>query len=252
MRKVWASVLIGMAVSAVYWTGFVVIAYSLIGGDRRDGGVVGGGVVAAVWIVGVALWSLAMWLAFRPRAPAWRRLTAGELAAARGVFGEAIAWDRVRIYARGFTPFQPKHVAVSPLGAVHFRRADCLADFSTRWNDMAWLIHELVHVWQHQTGVPVIVRGLLERRYAYGVLDPGKPLAGYGIEQQAAIVEDWFRQTRGVPPWGGTGSAADYRAVIPFLPGSAEPSHDAGVVAREGVATPCPVPPSPPRSWPSP
>ena len=251
MRKVWWSVLIGAAVSAAYWAGFVVVAYSLIGGDRRDGTVVGSGVVAAAWLVGIALWLLMMRVVFRPRAQPWRPLTEGELAAARGVFGDAIAWDRVRVYARGFTPFQPKHVAVSPLGAVHFRQADCLDDFSTRWNDMAWLIHELVHVWQHQTGVWVIVRGLVERRYEYGALDPARPLVDYGIEQQAAIVEDWFRQTRGVPAWRGTGSTADYRAVIPFLPGSAEPSHDGGVIPREGVAVPCSVPSSPARSSPS-
>ena len=165
-----------------------------------------------------------------------RGLTAGELAAARGVFGDAIDWGRVRIHARPFMPLHPRGVAMCPLGAVHFHAEDCRPDFSADWRGMAWLIHELTHVWQHQTGVWVIVRGIWERRYRYGALDPARPLPRYGIEQQAAIVEDWYRMTRGQPPWRGSGSAADYRAVIPFLPRSAERSEDAGVVPAEGVA----------------
>ena len=214
-----------MTLSALYWSVFVAIAYSLLAGDRFDGRSVGpssgAGEAVGVWATGLAIWLFGLWRFVRPAA---RRLTVGELEAARGVFGAAIDWDRVRIHARGFTPFQPQRVAVSPLGAVHYRRADCLADFSTCWSDMAWLIHELAHVWQYQTGVLVILRGLWERRYEYGVLDPAKPLHRYGIEQQAAIVEDWFWLTRGVPAHRGSGSDADYRAVIPFLPGSAEPS----------------------------
>lgn len=149
----------------------------------------------------------------------WRGLTAGELAAARGVFGEAITWERVRLYARGFTPFQPPNVAVTPWGAIHFCREAFRPDFSTDWANMAWLVHELTHVWQHQTGQWVVPRGLWERRYTYDALDPARTLTDHGIEQQAAIVEDWFRLTQGQQPWRGIGTAADYRAVIPFLPG---------------------------------
>ena len=147
-----------------------------------------------------------------------RRLAGGELAAGRAVFGEAIEWAFVRIYPRGFTWFQPRGTAVAPNGAIYFRREDHRWDFSHDWRSTAWLIHELTHVWQHQTGQWVIPRGLWERRYRYGVLDPGKPLVDYGIEQQAAIVEDWYRLTQGHAPWRGSGSEADYRAVIPFLP----------------------------------
>lgn len=218
MRKVWPSLLVAGVLSLLYWAAFLAVAYSVLAGDPRDGGGPNTGAWVLVIGAGVALYALALsiWWAWAGRK--WRPLTPGELAAAREVFGEALAWNRVRIYPRGFTPFQPRNVAVSPMGAVHFRRADFRDDFSCSWSDMAWLIHELVHVWQYQTGVPVIVRGLVERRYRYGMLDPAKPLARYGIEQQAAIVEDWFRRTRGIGPRYGTGSEAEYRAVIPFLP----------------------------------
>lgn len=212
------TLLIGAVASLLYWAAVIPIAYSLLAGDRQDGARAGEGVVAAVWGAALALYLLGLWLLLRRR-DSGRPLTPGELAAARNVFGDAIDWARVRIHARGFTPFQPRRTAVSPLGAVHFRAEDCLPDFSRGWAEMAWLIHELVHVWQYQTGVWVILRGLWERTYQYGALDPTRPLRRYGIEQQAAIVEDWFRIVRGQRPWRGTGSTADYRAVIPFLPG---------------------------------
>ena len=218
MRKVWLSVIIWAALTILYAGAFVIVAYGLLAGDRQDGSRPSEWQVLLVYGAGLALYLLGLWLWWAWAGRRWRALTLGELAAARSVFGDALAWERVRIYPRGFTPFQPRHTAVSPLGAVHFRRADFLPDYSVKWSDMAWLIHELVHVWQHQTGVPVILRGLVERRYAYDVLDAGKPLAAYGIEQQAAIVEDWFRLTCGVVGRWGTGSEADYRAVIPFLP----------------------------------
>jgi hypothetical protein len=218
MRKVWLSLLIAGVLSLIYWAAFLAVAYSVLAGDPREGGTPATGAWILVIGAGVALYALALWLWWAWAGRAWRALTPDELSAARAVFGDAIDWDRVRIYPRGFTPFQPRNVAVTPLGAVHFRRADFRPDFSGRWSDMAWLIHELVHVWQHQTGVPVLLRGLVERRYHYGVLDPAKPFARYGIEQQAAIVEDWFRRTRGIGPRYGSGSEADYRAVIPFLP----------------------------------
>lgn len=220
MRKLWLSLLIGMVATLLYWAAFAILAYPFLAGDRRDGAAAGEGAAVFVWGAALTVYLVGFWLLLRRR-EAGRALTDGELAAARSVFDDAIAWERVRVHARGFTPFQPRRTAVSPLGAIHFRREDCLPDFSGDWADMAWLIHELVHVWQYQTGVPVILRGLWERRYAYGALDPARPLRRYGIEQQAAIVEDWFRRGRGQPPWRGSGSEADYRAVIPFLPGSA-------------------------------
>lgn len=142
----------------------------------------------------------------------------GELRAAGDVFGDAIDWHRVRLYARPFLWLQPRGTATSPNGAVYFHAVDHRPDFSVEWRGMAWLIHELTHVWQHQSGQWVIPRGLWERRYRYGVIDPGRPLERWGIEQQAAIVEDWYRLTQGQMPWRGSGSVADYRAVIPFLP----------------------------------
>lgn len=147
----------------------------------------------------------------------WRRLAPGEIGIAMPIFGSAIRYSEVRVYARGYTPFQPSRTAVTPNGHIYFNRADHKPDFSRTLGDSAWIIHELAHVWQHQTGVNVLLRGIFERQYDY-VLDRNKPLADYKIEQQAGIVEDYFRLRNGMQFRHGSGTREDYEAVIPFVP----------------------------------
>ncbi len=151
----------------------------------------------------------------------WRVLCGNELQMAKGTFGTAIDFSQVRIFSRGFTPLQPKLTAVTPNGWIYFRAEDFVDDFSTNLRNAAWITHELTHVWQHQTGVNVILRGLFEREYKYGALDVTKPLKDYKIEQQASIVEDHYRITHGGAPQSGTGALQDYEKVIPFLPKAA-------------------------------
>lgn len=155
-----------------------------------------------------------------------RGLTAGETRLARAVFGTALDPSRVRIHNRPYMPGQGKGVAMTPNGDVWFRPEDYVADFSLNVGKSAWLVHELVHAWQYQTNRSTRVRGFFEHAgrligldpYRYGQLDPAKPFASYKNEQQAAIVEDYFRLTQRLQPRFGSGSLQDYRAVIPFLP----------------------------------
>jgi hypothetical protein len=74
--------------------------------------------------------------------------------------------------------------------------------------DLAVLAHELIHCGQYQAwgprryfarGASAQLRDLLHRTlglgsspYRYSV-EPGKPFEAYGMEQQAQMVEDWFR-----------------------------------------------------------
>ena len=75
-----------------------------------------------------------------------RRLTPGERALARGVFADAIDLDRVRI-----APWLPGRTAVTTGSTIHFTRG-ATADFAGEPPHLqAWLVHELVHVWQFQT-----------------------------------------------------------------------------------------------------
>ncbi|MES2019324.1 MAG: Rhs element Vgr protein [Pseudomonadota bacterium] len=129
-------------------------------------------------------------------APSWRALTAGEAAMARCLFGEAIDYDRVRIYRRRYLPFglQPMHCAMAPNGHIYFHQSRCLPDFSGG-SALArhWFMHEMVHVWQHQLGYPVRLRGAVRIGLNYDyALDVALTLADYNMEAQGELLADYF------------------------------------------------------------
>lgn len=154
-----------------------------------------------------------------------RALTHGEVALAREIFGEAIDYARVTIRRRKFLPFQPRRITMAPMGHLHFHpRGDAYCDdfAAAPLHRQGHFIHEMTHVWQTQT------RGrwylLLARhpfcRYRY-TLVPGKPLAAYGIEQQAMIVQHAFMLRRG----GAVRGVEDRAAYAPLVrfPGATLP-----------------------------
>ena len=149
-----------------------------------------------------------------------RPLTDAEVALARGVFGTAIDYDRVRIARRKWAFFQPRHIVMAPRGCIHFHpRGDLYCDdFGCAHPDHQGLfIHEMTHVWQHQRGLYLPLRRHPFCRYSYS-LKPGWPLARYGIEQQAEIVRHAFllRAGRIVP---GAPPVEQYRSILPFAAG---------------------------------
>lgn len=139
-----------------------------------------------------------------------RILTEGERVLASSLFGRAIDYDRVRLHQRKFWPFHPRSYTMAPDGHLWFHPHGDLyrSDFSLEnINLQSHFIHEMTHVWQAQT------RGrwylMLMRhpwcRYEY-MLEPGKPFARYGIEQQAEIVRHvflyrWGFCAAGAPAW---------------------------------------------------
>lgn len=148
-----------------------------------------------------------------------RPLTAGEIALARSVFGEAIDYARVTIRRRRFFPLHPRKVTMAPMGHLHFHpdAPHYCDDFAAApLHQQAHFIHEMVHVWQTQT------RGrwylLLRRhpwcRYDYA-LKPGWRLEQYGIEQQAEIVRHAFLLRQGEPV-AGAPPLASYETLLPF------------------------------------
>lgn len=143
-----------------------------------------------------------------------RPLTDGERAIAHEMFGAALDTERVRIHARPWLPLQWHGAALAPDGHVWFHARDHREDFARApLAAQAWLVHELAHCWQHQHGQQVLLRGAFDRRYRY-VLERGKPLAAYGIEQQAEIFAHAFLLRRGadVP---GAAPLARYEAILP-------------------------------------
>lgn len=147
-----------------------------------------------------------------------RPLTNGELAAARAIFGSAIRYQEVRIHRGKYIFFQPSDTAMTPNGEIYFPEPVYKPDYSTNVADTSWLIHELTHVWQYQTGVNVRLRAPFSRNYDYGKLTPATRFSDLNIEQQAASVADYYLLEHGTGTQHGTGTLRDYQALIPFLP----------------------------------
>jgi hypothetical protein len=146
-----------------------------------------------------------------------RAMTPAEIAMARSVFGDAIDYARVGIANRKWAFFQPPRITMAPTGSIHFHPRGGLycEDFGcTGLGEQGLLIHELVHVWQHQQGVFLPLRRHPFCRYDYS-LRPGWPLARYGIEQQAEIVRHVFLLRSGVHIPGAP-PLEQYRGILPF------------------------------------
>lgn len=137
-----------------------------------------------------------------------RPLTIGEVALAHSVFGDTLDTTNVRIKTAWWVL---KNFAVSPNGNIYFHQDNWIDDFSQEnlWL-RAWLVHELTHVWQIQQGINVFRNALFNRKYSYTLQD-GKAFFSYGVEQQARMVEDYYKQRE-------RGQNCDaLMACIPFL-----------------------------------
>ncbi len=116
-----------------------------------------------------------------------RALTAGEIALAMGMFGQGIAYPKLRI-----VQIPPLHFgAMVPWGRI-IVFADWRApqDFAAApLEEQGWFIHEMAHVWQAARGIilPLAkLRALGKRAYQVRFVE-GRSLAGYHIEAQAEI-----------------------------------------------------------------
>lgn len=123
-----------------------------------------------------------------------RTLSAGEIRMASLLFGDAIDYGRVRIHARRYMPFQPKNCCMTPNGSMYFHRSCFLPDY-TRGDPYVvhWFLHEMAHVWQHQLGYAVRLRGAVRIGLSYGyTLRPEATLADYNMEAQGDLLADYF------------------------------------------------------------
>jgi hypothetical protein len=125
-----------------------------------------------------------------------RPLTAAEIAMASLLFGDAIDYARVRIHNRRYLPFglQPKNCAMTPNGSIYFHHSCFLPDYSGGDPPAKhWFMHEMVHVWQHQLGYPVRLRGAIRLGLPYHYeLREGATLADYNMEAQGDLLADYF------------------------------------------------------------
>lgn len=110
------------------------------------------------------------------------------------LFGASIDYGRVRIHARRYIPFQPKNCCMTPNGSMYFHHSCFLPDY-TRGDPpvVHWFLHEMVHVWQHQLGYAVRLRGAVRIGLSYDYdLAPGKTLADFNMEAQGDLLADYF------------------------------------------------------------
>lgn len=131
-------------------------------------------------------------------------LTDPQVAAGRRVYGETIPWRQVRMYRGSWVARVASRRAKQPIAVVTMRVVHVPPEFDTSsTRGLAWLIHELMHVWQGQhTGPSCMARALvgqLTRGYDYGgeqalraKADQG--LAAFNPEQQADIMRDYYRR----------------------------------------------------------
>ncbi|HEU4775593.1 MAG TPA: Rhs element Vgr protein [Telluria sp.] len=110
------------------------------------------------------------------------------------LFRDAIDYRRVRIYGRRYMPFQPKNCAMTPNGHLYFHASCFLDDYSrATLTEQHWFMHEMAHVWQHQLGYPVRLRGALRIGLSYRYeLAPHKRLADFNMEAQGDLLADYF------------------------------------------------------------
>jgi hypothetical protein len=147
-----------------------------------------------------------------------RGLTTGEVDLVRSMFGRAIAFEPVRLYQKRWWWFQPRRIVMAPDGNLWFppKCPHWSEDFAQEHMSLrALFIHEMTHVWQHQSGMNLILKRGLFARYTYDDLGNGKTFHAYGVEQQAEIMRHYFLRTHG---WTAPGAASleTYQNTVPF------------------------------------
>jgi len=134
-----------------------------------------------------------------------RALTPGERAISDAVFGATFDADAVTVANEKWIWFQPRGTMMTPAGCLHCnpRGDDYRPDYSAEdWRTRGRFVHELVHAWQWQRGIPLAWVRWPFARYGYRVR-PGRVFEDYGLEQQAEIVRHAYLQREGVrsPEW---------------------------------------------------
>ena len=148
-----------------------------------------------------------------------RSLMPDERTLAASMFGDAIDYDRVRLYRRKYWPLQPHTYTMAPDGNLWFHPGGTLYCDDFCGESLALqghFLHEMTHVWQAQTHgrwwLPLMRHPWC--RYDYRLI-PGKSFARYGIEQQAEIVRHVFLYRHGIAPRGAP-AHSDLEALLPF------------------------------------
>lgn len=133
-----------------------------------------------------------------------RPLTAGEISMAAAIFGDQLDYKKIRVINRKFGIFSFKNGGRTFLNTVNISGTAYCDDYSRQAPHLkAFFIHELTHIWQYQTRPLWLASNAIEEGLRYNFnyktaaytykLDLRKKFTDYGYEQQASIIEDFFR-----------------------------------------------------------
>jgi len=141
-----------------------------------------------------------------------RALTAGEIALAQRLYKNSINYSTVKIHDEKYLFIQPDNSGMTPNGEIYVAGAKTyFADYSIEGvYERGFFIHEMAHVWQYQLNILSPIGAAINERilnvfdydkaYDYELV-ASKDLLTYRIEQQAQIIEDFYRRwMEGAPP----------------------------------------------------
>lgn len=156
-----------------------------------------------------------------------RKMTGAELFEASSVFGSSVDFSLVRIDTHSLMVFIAKKFKGYSKGR-EFTTFHTINGEEGKIT-MDTLIHELTHVWQYQQVGAIYMPEAIHAQgtpegYDYGGVSElqARKAAGQGIrtfnrEQQAQIVQDYFRIRKKLPPMVGTGTIADLPLYAHFV-----------------------------------
>jgi hypothetical protein len=161
-----------------------------------------------------------------------RGLTTGERRLLFPIFGYTIDYDR-QIVDRNDSHVGGENNSFTPGYFPNMSPLIWSWDYSTASPaDAAVFVHEMVHVWQSGHGRHNYLRGAYlwlkydsyDDSYKYN-LDSSSSLNYFNMEQAAAIIEDYYRVSKGLPPDNNEGtrkSPSDYAPYVAQLKGAGE------------------------------
>jgi hypothetical protein len=156
--------------------------------------------------------------------PIPRPLTAGEKQLLSPIFGDTIDYDH-QVVGRNDSNTGGEYNSFTPGYLPNMSTHVWSWDYSTASDSNAAIfVHEMVHVWQSGHGSHNILRGAYlwvkydeyEDAYKYN-LDSSSSLSYFNMEQQAAIIEDYYRVWKGLTPENNIGMRANLSAYAPYV-----------------------------------
>lgn len=146
-----------------------------------------------------------------------RPLTDDEIALGLSVFGETMDYELVRLDERARIATRKGKIAYVSFHTIN------------SWGQLSapTFIHELMHVWQYERmGAMYIPRALRAQHSAEGYNYQGvkkliekqeEGLKAFNLEQQAAIIEDYFRIKNGYAPRWSSATINEITAFEPYI-----------------------------------